>query len=43
MKKTLAFLLVLSVLVCLAPATLADPDTLTENGGFETRFYRGQP
>ena len=43
MKKLLALFLILTLLIGLVPAVFADEGTLTENGGFETRFYRGQP
>lgn len=43
MKKIIVILLVFTLLLSLVPAVFADEGTLSENGGFETRFYRGQP
>ena len=45
MKKLFAILLVLTLVLSLSPAVMAAPDdgTITENGGWEENFYRGQP
>ncbi len=45
MKRLFAVLLTLTLLFSLAPGVMAAPNdgVLTENGGYEENFYRGQP
>ena len=45
MKRFVAVLLIVTLLAAIAPMVLAVPQegVLTENGGFEENFYRGQP